>query len=181
MLAQRLKILREILSRQSRMILVGAGILTLVTGWLLYVPSLVALRKANRELFHLKMEIEGARTAVAPLRKGELPVLPESSQLSMVLKELNQLARSHQVQLLEMSPQTVHPGQTKGLFVLPVDLRLEGSFRAIGEFLGAVRENPGLGVAHVERFAMYREEKILPRLRAQASLEIFLAGASDGS
>lgn len=181
MLSQRLKILREIFSKQLRIVWMGVGTLALMAGWFLYVPPLTAIQRANKELFHLKAETEEARMAVMPLRKGQLLVPPGIDQLSMVLKELNQLARSHQVQLLEMSPQTARPDQASGLFALPIELQLEGSFRAIGDFLGAVRQDPELGVAHVERFAVYREVRLLPRLRARVSLEIFLVGASGGS
>lgn len=181
MLSERLRILKESLAKQPRLFLAGGAAALLVAGWLLYVPPLGAIRKASREYLSLKAEVEEARRVIAPLREGGLFILPTNDEIPSLLEDLNDVARSRQIQLLEVSPQPARPGGGEGFVLLPVELRLEGGYRLIGEFLGALRATASLGVVGIQRLSIDREERILPRLRARVSLEFLLSGAVDGS
>jgi len=171
---------RAWLSRQPRMVLgIGAvGFLVLV--WTIYAPAFRVIQRSHREWFQLKSELSDIRRAVEPFHRREIPLLPKADSVSTVLEQLNALARSKQIQFLQISPGTMRPGQMPGLVILPVELVLEGAYRSWGEFLGVLAKTPSLNGAFVRQLAIDREERLLPRLRGRLSLEIFLSGTENG-
>ena len=158
---------------------VGAGIGVLTTAWL-YLPPVHAIQRSAQECAKLKVELAKERRTVQALRQGTVSVLPPVEQLPEILAQLNAVARSHQVEVLEVTPQPARPGSASDPVTAPLDLRVEGEYRSLGEFLGALRQTPFIGVAVVRRIVIHREEQGLPRLRAWVSIELSLGSAVHG-
>lgn len=171
--------IRGWLTRQPRTALAGGAVFLLAAAWFLYVPPCGAAQKARAECLRLQADLSDCYRTIQPARSGETPLLPEAGSFHQVLEQLNSMARSHQVQLAEVSPGTARPGSSAGLTVIPVDLRVEGEYRALGEFLGGLTQGPSLGVVSVRQLSLDRQEQILPRLRGRVSLEILLREVSD--
>lgn len=173
--------LKRILSRQPRAVQAGGAVGILLLGWFIYAPALTGIRQSHEEWIRLKNELSAIRETVEPIRRGEIPLLLSAEATPALLEQLNTLARSKQIQFIQVSPGTPRPGELSGLMILPIDLMLEGSYRSLGEFLGALRQTPSLRGTFVRRLSIDREERLLPRLRGRLSLEIFLSGAENGS
>ena len=169
------------LSRQPRILLTGGVVIGFVFLWFLYAPPLAAIRRSGRELHQVKMELADVRRIVEPLRKGQVPPLPGTDTLPTALEQLNALARSHEVQVLQCTPGDLRFGDPAQPAVLPVELLVEGEYRSLGEFLGSLSQAPSLGWASVRRLSFERDERFLPRLRGQLSVEIFLSEAFNES
>ncbi len=118
---------------------------------------------------------------VGQLRSGQLHPLPPTDVVPEVLNQFNRLARSHQILISSVTPGAIQPGNSDGLAVLPIEFQVEGGYRSLGEFLGQLSKTPSLEGARVRRMAIDRDEHLLPRLRAQLSIDIFLSEASNGS
>lgn len=179
--AESVRHVREMLSRQPRIVVAAGALFLLTAGWLLYAPPLAAIRRERARWLGLKNELGEARRIVDPVRRGEIPLLAGADAIPGVLEELSAAARSKQVQFLQLSPASPRPGSSPGLVVLPVEVTMEGSYRSWGEFLGALPGSPSLGGAVVRQISIEREERLLPRLKGRVSLEIFLRGAEGGS
>jgi len=170
--------LKKWATHQPRIRIAVGAIGVAALGYLLYLLPLTAVHRAGTEATHLKKELTEARQTVDKLRKGEVPVLSEVGAVPDLLAQLNAVARTHQVEFLEVVPGTPRAGGPKALVLLPVDLYLEGSYRSLGEFLGALRQTPSLGAAYVERIHLEREDRLLPRMRARLSVTFALREAS---
>ncbi len=164
---------------QPRLVLIGGIVLLCLVGGLLYVPRVMLLQKTLPEWRHLKAELTDARQLLNQLHDGEIPALPDGDQLSTVLAGLNALARDHQVQFLEVTPAAPASGGPPDLMVVPVELQAEGTYRSLGEFLGALRQTATIGAAFVRRIQMERDERILPRVHARLSIELTLCPSSN--
>ncbi len=156
-----------------------AGALVLAVGWLI-LPSLGGIGRAAEECAGLKAGLAEDRRTVDSLRKGTVPALPSVDQLPEVLSQLNAVARSHGVHLLEVTPQPARSAASSDPVIVPLDLQVEAEYRSLGEFLGALRETPFIGVALVRRVLIEREEQGLPRLRARVSVELGLGASPHG-
>ena len=152
-----------------------AGFFLLALLWILYVPTWSQIQKLQRRQSDLRAEMESAAAVMNQSRSGR--ALISLDQSPEVLAQLEELARQRGLRFLQVSPGQVSSGgdSTQPLF-LPVDLQVEGSYRALGEFLGHLRD-PGTlpAPALVRQLQISREEKLLPRLMARISLEIAFA------
>ena len=173
--------LRNLLGRQARLIFVGTGVFFLCVAWILYAPLLRDIRRISREWRTLQIEQADARRVVEQLRSGQIHSLPRTDVLPEVLNRLNNLARSHQIQFLAVTPGSLRSGDPPGLAIFPIELQMEGGYQSIGEFLGDLERTASLGGTHVRQLTIERDEHLLPRLRAQLSMEIILSEGSSGS
>jgi len=175
--------LRSWVNRQPRISLAAGALAVLLLCWALYVPPLLAIRQADAKWNQLRAEVEESRRLMDGVRAGEIRLLPAQQDLPQVLMVLQAQARDCRVNLLEISPGRADFTDPARPAFLPVEMRVEGEYQAIGEFLGKLREDPALGVVTVRSMRMGREERLLPRLRAQLSVEIALrqgGGAENG-
>ena len=164
---------------QPRLVAIGGIILLCLVGGLLYAPPLMALHKSIPEWRRLKAELTDVRHLMDQLRQGEIPSVPDVDQLSTVLAGLNKLARDHRVQFLEVTPAAPLAGGSPDLMIVPVELQVEGSYRSLGEFLGALRHTTEIGAAFVRRIQIDRDERLLPQVHARLSIELTLTPSSD--
>jgi len=153
---------------------VAAGLgLLFVLGWFLYGPPLGDVGRLQEERHQLRTKVIQARDVFEQLREEEWSRLPRTEAIPEILAELHALAETHTLKLVEVSPRSPTP-KGEGLVVLPVELRIEGAYRPLGEFLGALRQTPALGVVSVQSVQISREQRLLPRLSASVSLELAL-------
>lgn len=166
--------LKSLMARQPRSALISAAGLLLVTGWALYMPPAADLQRLGREWRVLKSAREEERVLSDRFYREKVGLIPDRTNLSKILETLQEKARQHQVEILAVSPGAI-PSPEKGAPAFcPVELQLEGEYRALGEFLGELQNSSGLGWVAVRRLRIGQEEGLLPRLRAQLSVEIAL-------
>lgn len=170
--------LRGWMGRQPKISLVGGGMALLLICWGVYAPQWMAIRRMGTRWSQLKSEMIETRRLMDRVRRGEMRLLQSQQQLPELLKQLHVQARECQVKLLEITPGRVEFPDPSKPALLPVQLRLEGGFRSIAEFLGRLRKEPSLGVITVRTLRLNREEQMMPRLRAQLSIEIALGAGS---
>ena len=174
--------LRQWMNRQPKLALAGGAVALSLLAWALYVPSLMSINRARKRWGALETEIAETRGLMEQERRGEVRALPGQEAFPGLLDQAHAQAKKFGVEILSVSPgrgQSPGPGQP---VILPVDLQLQGEYRAVGEFLGALRKEPEFGVVTVRHIRIGREEKLLPRLRAQLSVEFALReGAGNGA
>lgn len=170
--------LRAAFLKQPKILLSGALAAGGLVVWLLYVPAYAVVRRADGECRRLKMEVAHARGILDQVGEGKIWPLPSVEAMPMVLSQLSAAARLHEVQILECTPAPVRSA-SEGFVIQPVELQVEGEYRSLGEFLGALRGNPSFGAVCIRRIKIAREEQLLPRLKARLSLEAALDQNSD--
>lgn len=173
--------LRAWTTRQPKLSLAAGALALVLLGWALYMPSCMAIRRDSRRCASLKAEMDQTQGLLDLVRRGEIRPLPSQETLPELLKQVHVQAKKFQVGILSISPGRSDAADPSQPILLPVELQVEGEYRAIGQFLGALRGEPSLGMVTVRRFQMDRDEHLLPRLRAQLSIELALKQeASDG-
>lgn len=170
--------IRAWLARQPRAAVAGGAVALLLGGWFLYAPTCRSAQKARAQRLRLQAELADAYRTIQPARSGETPDLPSADAFHQVLEQLNGAARAHGVRLIEISPGTARTGGPTEPASVPVELQVEGEYRALGEFLGGLAQEPALGVVSVRQMSVERQEQILPRLKARVSLEILCSEVS---
>ena len=171
--------LRGWMGRQPKLSLITGGMALLLLCWAVYVPPLMAIHRIGNQWSRLKSEMNETRRLTDLVRSGEMRLLPSQQALPELLKELHVQARECRVNLLEIIPGRADFADPARPAFLPVQMRLEGDYRAIGEFLGRLRKEPSLGVITVRSLRLNREEQLMPRLRVQLSIEIALKAGSN--
>ena len=174
-------VLRGWITRQPVAVLTSGFLALLLLIWALYGPPIGAIRKSAGQWHQLKAELEQDRRLMDTARYSQIQPLPSILTLPRILERLHTQARGFKVTILAVSPATATPAGPDGPVILPIDLQLEGEYRALGQFLGSLRNQPSLGVVTVRRVRMGREEQLLPRLRAQLSIEMALGQETDGN
>lgn len=166
--------LKILMARQPRFALIAAAGLLGVAGWVLYMPPAADLQRLGREWRVLKSAREEERLLSDRFYREKVGLIPDRNELSKILEALHEKARQHQVEILSVSPGAIpSPGKWEPAFC-PVELQLEGEYRALGKFLGELQDPSHRGWISIRRLQIGREEGILPRLRAQVSMEIAL-------
>lgn len=161
-------------NRQPKLSVAAGALALILLGWALYAPSCGVIQRDSRRWSRLKMEMHETQNLLDLVRRGEIRLLPSQESLPELLKQLHFQAKRFQVNILSVSPgrsDDAGPGQP---ILLPIDLQLEGEYRGIGQFLGALHGEPSLGMVTVRRLQIGREERLLPRLRAQLSIDMAL-------
>lgn len=172
--------LRGWMGRQPKLSLIAGGTALLLLCWAVYIPPLMAIRRIRTQWSQLKSEMGETRVLTDRVRRGEMRLLPSQQQLPELLKELHVQARECQVKLLEITPGRVDFPDPAKPMLLPVQMRMEGGYRSIAEFLGRLRKESSLGVITVRTLRLNREPQLMPQLRIQLSIEIALK-AGDSS
>ena len=166
--------LRTWMTRQPKLSLAAGAAALALLSWAIYAPSFAAIRRDSRRWSSLKTEMGQIQNLLEMARRGEIRPLPSQEELPELLKQLNVEAKRFRVSILSVSPGRADgagPGQP---ILLSVELQLDGEFRGIGQFLGALRNEPSLGMVTVRHFQIVRDERLLPRLRVQLAIELAL-------
>ncbi len=166
--------LRAWLRRQPKTVLASGAAAVLVAGWLLYVPPLLAVRRVSAEQARLRAELERDRAILDFAWRRRIQPLPGVRAVTHVLEQLHAHARKLGVEVLALTPASASTAGPDAPTLLPVELQVEGEYKALGLFLGSLRQHPEFGVVTLRRLRLSREERILPRLRAHLVLEVAL-------
>ena len=174
--------LRGWATRQPKLSIAAGTAALLIAGWAAYAPSVLAIRRAGTHCGELTAEMREVRRLMDLVRSGQVRLLPSQESLPALLQELQVRARECKVNVLEISPGKANSADASGPLSLPIEMQMEGEYRSLGEFLGKLRTEPSLGVVTVRSLRIGRDERLLPRLRAQLSIELALRqGAENGS
>ncbi len=166
--------LRGWTNRQPKLSLVAGGLVLILLGWALYVPPCMAIRRSSRRWGSLKAEMNQNQSLLEMVRQGKIRPLPSQETLPDLLQQLHLQAKKLQINILSVSPGRSDAGGPGLPVILPVELKIEGEYRAIGQFLGVLRSESSLGMVTVRRLQIGRDERLLPLLRAQLSIELAL-------
>lgn len=166
--------LRGWMSRQPKLSLIAGSVALLLFCWAVYAPQLMAIRRMGAGWDGLKLEMAETRRLADQAREGELRLLPGPEELPGLLERLHVQARECRVNLQEILPGRPDFSDPSKPAFLQVQMRMEGEYKAIGEFLGRLRSESLFGVVTVRSLRVGREEALLPRLRVQLSIEIAL-------
>ena len=163
-----------LLARQPRVLIAGGIVMLVILGGLIYLPPLKAIQRYSAQSRQLEADRVRSRQVIDQVRRGKAPLLRSPDAVPEILAELNTMARSYKIQFLSTTPGTLEQNQLTKMVILPVDLQVEGEYRALGEFLGALRRAASLGVVYVRQFSLSRDDRLLPRMRVGLSIGLAL-------
>jgi len=172
---------RMTLRHRPRTLLVGGAVTLAIVAGLLYGPPVMAIRRSRGEWQHVIREVAETRQLGDAVRRDAIPPLPTVDVLPDTLAYLNAVTRSHEIQVVEVVPGAPQPADPQGLVVVPVELQVVGAYRALGEFLGALRQATTPGAVFVCRVSLESDEQLLPQVRARLSLELNFRQVDHGS
>ena len=161
--------------RQNPRLALGAGViggvLILAVGYLwpmVEIQNLVAQKK------QMEGTIQQAAAAILPMRGSEIRRIPSAENAPELFKRFYQLAEQHRVRVVEFSPRPISMGTADQPALLPIDLQLEATYSAAGDFLGELMTNSEMGIVSVRRIDMVPDGQNAGRLRLSLSVELCL-------
>jgi Tfp pilus assembly protein PilO len=111
--------------------------------------------------------------------------IPDETDMSEIILELDRVASASGLQFESISPQT--PVAGKGFQVLPITLALDGRYSKVSSFLGRLRSLVRVRggklrakgrLFTVESVSLAESEKLFPNLRATMTVNAFVFGGS---
>lgn len=172
--------MRAWIVRQPKVSMAAGAVAGLLLCWAVYLPLCLAIRSESLRRNGLRTEMVQARDLLDLVRQGKVRSLPAQQSLPDLLAQLHVQAKKFQVNILGISPGKADTGSPDRPILLPIELQLEGEYRSIGQFLGSLRAEPSLGMVTVRHLHIGREDRLLPRLHAQLSIDLALQqGAGD--
>lgn len=162
------------LQELPRSALAGGAVLLFLVGWMVYGPLTSGIQQLNRERDQLISEREEARRLADRFYGEKIPVIPKAARLPEILETLHEHARRCGVEIRAVSPGPLSDSKTGEPVHCSVELQLEGDYRSLGELLTDLRDSSEFGWVSIRHLQIAREEGILPRLRAQLSIEVAL-------
>lgn len=159
---------------RPRLPLIIGAVAVGLAAWFLYVPGLGEMHRLSRRWGQIRQDRQELRQLLDRYYQSGAGSLPDPEDLSHLLERLHELARNRQVEILTMTQGGIRKEGSGGPASCEVELQLQGEFRALGIFFGALSGWERFGAVSVQRIQIKREEGLLPRLRASAAIEIRL-------
>ena len=162
------------LSKRNIAIISGIGICVFSAAVFLFFPLARAIRKNAIECNSLTDQLNVARTNLKAFQEtGVSKRLIQEQEISSVIDTIAREGRSRLLNFKSISQEEIRPVEENHL-VLPVNIDLEGDYKQLGLFFGAL-DNIKDAIVTVEEFQIIRDEKILPKISATVVLNIHLA------
>lgn len=136
-----------------------------------YAHGLWLWRRVQREGDEVHQALAAARASKAfqaplPFRVELVP----ATRRSEIRSSVQHVADQFQVTVVSLSEQGMKPGPEPGYQFVGLTLTVEGEYAAVGKFLQAIETIP-LTIVRPSALSMQREESLLPKIRAQVTLE----------
>lgn len=152
----------------------AAGSVVILVAIIFIGPLAGNVRLAGERLRVLEQELD---TVHRTLEKGRgIPLkgrLLAREEVSSVMDEITKQGKAFNINFLSITPleieKTDHPAYQR----LPIGMEIESQYKDLGLFLG-VMEDSTEGIVAVKKFAIRREESILPRVRSNLTLDVYL-------
>ena len=170
-----------LLDKQKRLLAVGIGALIgLLLLFGIYVPLALRLKDKGKELSGLTTQMHAAQAMILSAQKAypETLYLPSQEELSWVMDEVTETGKGLGIDFRSIHPEAIQKAPS-GYSFMPVEMKLESSYKELGQFIGALRTLKK-GFVTVERFEITRDEKILPKLNCRLLMKLILRPSNDG-
>lgn len=168
---------REILSPRRRKVVVTAGgaAAGLAVFCVVFIAPLPAkVRAYQRDLATLEQELTAAREVIVAARGLERTChLLRRKEVSTAIDEITKAGKAFDIAFASISPQEVETAPEVSCRRMPIHMELEAGYKELGAFLGAL-ENLRESVVTVRRFSIRREETVLPRVKSELSVDVYL-------
>lgn len=139
----------------------------------LYLPLAMSIRKNGLECNSLTQQLNAARTNLGVFESaGAGKKLIKEQDISSVIDAIAQEGRRNLLDFKSISQGEIRAIEENHL-VLPCTIEIEGDYKQLGIFFGAL-ENVKDALVTVEEFRIRRDERILPKISAAAVLNIHL-------
>lgn len=141
-----------------------------------YLPLAGKIRKNGLECNMLVRQLEAARMDLGAFQgAGAGKKLVNEQGISSVIDAIAREGRNNLLDFKSISQGEILPAE-EGHLVLPVKIEIEGDYRQLGLFFGAL-ENIKDALVSVEEFSIRRDERALPKISASVALIIHLTKA----
>ena len=180
--------------------IVGAvALLMLVGGWFLLIsPKRSQASELEKEIAATQQQVAAARAAAIaaknaePIRYADLfrlaKAMPEDSDHSGIVLELNRVANDSGIRFDEIVPGAMQI--TTGFRTIPIELKFEGNFFNLSDFLYRLRNLVGVEngrltatgrLFSVDRLIFAESERGFPQITATLTVSAFLYGSAPAS
>jgi Tfp pilus assembly protein PilO len=155
-------------------IISAAGAVVIFFAAVFIGPLAVKGRLAGERLRILEQELDTVHRTLEKGRgihlKGRLLTREE---VSLVVDEITKQGKAFNINFLSITPLAIEETDNPAYQRLPIGMEIESQYRDLGLFLG-VLEDLTEGVAAVKDFTIRREESLLPSVRSQLTLDVYL-------
>lgn len=155
-------------------IIAAAGVAVLFFAVVFIWPLTVKGQQAGERLRLLEQELDTVHRTLEEGRgiplKGRLLAREE---VSLVVDEITKQGRVFNINFLSLTPLEIEETDNPAYQRLPIEMEIESHYQDLGLFLG-VLEDLTEGVAVVKDFTVRAQEPLLPRLRSQLTLDVYL-------
>ena len=170
-----------LLDKQKRAVIIGSGallILLLLFG--VYGPLVPQLENKGKELSGLTPQVYAAKAEILSAQKAypESFYLPTQKELSWVMDEVTETGKGLGIDFRSIHPEAIQKDPS-GYSFMPVEMKLESSYKELGQFIGALRTLKK-GFVMVERFEIARDEKNSPKLNCQLLMKLIVRPSNNG-
>lgn len=159
---------------------ITGGLMVVVVAVILLKPLFLQVDALSRELKTLEEAMVSARDAISRKKQfqqdGHLLKLQE---VSRAISEMTNMGTALNINFLSTSPQTITKPEGSKYPVLPIRMDVQSEYKSLGLFLGSL-ENLKESIITVKSFDMTTNEAILPQVKAELVVEIYLQEGEDG-
>ncbi len=187
---------RSISNAQLGAIAAVVALLMLASGWFLLIsPKRSHASELEGEIAATQQQLDATRAAALaaknaePIRYADLfrlaKAMPEDSDHSGIVLELNRVATESGIRFDEIAPGAMLT--VTGYRTIPIELKFEGNFFNLSDFLYRLRNLVGVENGHltatgrlfsVDRLLFAESERGFPEINATLTVSAFLYGSS---
>lgn len=160
--------------KKNTAIVSGIAIAAAIVIAFVYLPLISEIRRRSVEYNSLTHQLSAARINLGSFKGMEAGKrLIQEREISSVIDAIAAEGRRHLLDFRAISQEELRHIEENHL-ILPVKIEMEGDYRQLGLFFGALENIKG-AVVTAEEFRIWRDERILPKISAAVVLNIHLS------
>jgi Tfp pilus assembly protein PilO len=167
------------LNKKTVAVIVGVVVVVVIAVFLLK-PLFLKVDALGRELKTLEEEMVSSREVISRKelfrRDGHLL---KRQEVSRAIGEMTDMGGTFNINFLSTSPQIITRPEGSPYPVLPIRMNVRSEYKDFGLFLGGLENLKG-SIVTVKSFDVTTGESILPRVKVELVVEVYLREGEDG-
>ena len=165
---------------KKTVIIIAAVSAVIIAFVLMAAPLFNKVRRVGDEVTALDQEMMSARQAIQSQGKFQWTgTLLTRQKVSLAIDEITKLGATLNINFLSISPQKITRPKDSKYPVLPIHMNLQSEYKDFGIFLGAL-EGLNQSIVTVKSFQVNADQQILPQIKADLIVEVYLQEGEDG-
>jgi len=159
---------------KRKLLILGISLaIMLILVFVVYLPLIQKLRQTKSQVILKEKETSGLLAQTQILSGREKKRLPSLKEVSLAIDELSKLGADQKIDFISIDPRQTKPAKAMSYQILPIDMIVESEYKNLGIFLGSL-ESLKQSMVTLEHLEIQRDEKILPKLKARLTVNLYL-------